>query len=203
MNHLLILSTLTKSFAGFASFKFSFKNESVFLVRQFEYEIWQPRNDKYLDSKTQIKDQNPALGSDYSVSGHHDYVQVFNPRDYRDRGYIVAGNEFAEGYSSDGDCDDNDYNEKSLWNTNEPGEDYGLSGNEYGQADGEMENESDTLVFKSDHDPNNMDYNNDRDDKGSKEKETDGGREGGIGGFNHKALSPFLPSFQNYFLKLY
>ena len=66
-----------------------------------------------------------------------------------------------------------------------------------------MKNESDTLVFISDHDPNNMDYDNDWDDEGSKEKETDGGREGGIGGFNHKALSPFLPSFQNYFLKLY
>ena len=134
---------------------------NLFLVRQFEYEIWQPRND------------------------------------------IVAGNEFAEGYSSDGDYDDNDYNEKSLWNTNEPGEDYGLSGNEFGQADGEIKNESDTLVFISDHDPNNMDYDNDRDDKSSKEKETDGGREGGIGGFNHKAISPFLPSLQNYFLRLY
>ena len=115
-------------------------------------------------------------------------MQVFHPRDYR--GYIVAGNEFAEGYGSDGDYDDYDYNEKSLWNTNEPGEDYGLSGNGYGQADGEIKNESDdTLVFISDHDPNNMDYDNDWDDEGSKEKETDGGREGGIGGFNHKAIS--------------
>ena len=145
------------------------------LVRQFEYEVWQPRND--LESKTQIKYQNPALGSDFIVSGHQYNVQRIYPRDYIE--CIVCGDEFVEGFNSVGDYDDYD------WNRFEPGEDYTLSGTVYGQDYGEIKDESDTLVFMSDHDPN-MDYNNYRDDK---EKETDGGREGGIGSFNHKALS--------------
>ena len=98
------------------------------LVRQFEYEVWQPRND--LESKTQIKYQNPALGSDFIVSGHQYNVQRIHPRDYID--CIVCGDEFAEGFNSVGDYDGNRF---------EPGEDYTLGGTVYGQDDGEIKDD--------------------------------------------------------------
>ena len=91
-------------------------------MRQFEYEIWQQRNDNGLEIKTQSKEKRPAFGSDYTISGQeygHEY-----PMGYND--YIVAGKELSEDF---------DYLENSNWNGNEFGEDYTASGIQFVQDD--------------------------------------------------------------------
>ena len=121
------------------------------LVRQFEYKIWQPIKDNDQKLKAQTKDQNPVRGGDNIVSGH-DYVQEFYPRDF-----VVAGNEFGG--------EDFNYLGNRYWKE---------GGSDYGQEDYiKMKDESDTLVFLSDHEPN--DTNDDDNDS-----EDDDDREGDI-----------------------
>ena len=55
----------------------------MFIVRHFEYKLWEPRKVNAVKLQAQTEDQNSIFASDNIVNGN-DYEQVFPLRDYGD-----------------------------------------------------------------------------------------------------------------------